>query len=61
MDAFSGSFRDKLGLPKMPDYSGASKSEGIQHTGDKGLIAPAFFLAVWFLPLIGLRNESKTE
>jgi Fe-S-cluster-containing dehydrogenase component len=35
---------EKLGLPSLPDYSSASKSEGLQHTLYKGLIAPAVLL-----------------
>ncbi len=35
---------DKLGMPTLPDYSMASKSEGLQHTIYKGLIAPLVLL-----------------
>lgn len=35
----------KLGLPKLPDHSPASVTEGIQHTLYKGLIAPFALLA----------------
>jgi len=35
---------EKLGLPKLPYHSAASKSEGLQHTLYKGLIAPAALL-----------------
>ncbi len=35
---------EKLGLPLLPDYSNASKSEGLQHSLYKGLIAPAVLL-----------------
>ena len=36
---------EKLGLPKLPDYSNASKTEGIQHTIYKGMIAPIVLFA----------------
>jgi Fe-S-cluster-containing dehydrogenase component len=35
---------EKLGLPKLPDYSTAAVSEGVQHTLYKGLIAPVVLL-----------------
>jgi hypothetical protein len=35
---------EKLGMPSLPDYSKASKSEGLQHTLYKGLIAPLVLL-----------------
>ena len=35
---------DKLGMPSLPDYSKASKSEGLQHTLYRGLIAPLVLL-----------------
>ena len=35
----------KLGLPKLPGYSAAGKSEGLQHTIYKGLYAPIALLA----------------
>ncbi len=34
----------KLGLPEMPETSGASKSETLQHTLYKGLIGPIILL-----------------
>lgn len=36
---------EDLGLPKLPDYSNASKTEGIQHTLYKGMIAPIVLFA----------------
>jgi len=36
---------EKLGLPKLPDYSNASKTEGLQHTLYKGMIAPIVLFA----------------
>jgi Fe-S-cluster-containing dehydrogenase component len=36
---------EKLGLPKMPETSGAAKSETLQHTMYKGMIAPIVLLA----------------
>lgn len=35
---------EKLGLPKLPDYSFAAVSEGMQHTLYKGMIAPLALL-----------------
>ena len=35
---------EKLGLPKMPETSGAARSETLQHTIYKGLIAPIVLL-----------------
>lgn len=35
---------EKLGLPKLPDYSYAAVSEGMQHTLYKGMIAPLALL-----------------
>ncbi len=35
---------EKLGLPKLPDHSFASVSEGMQHTLYKGMIAPVALL-----------------
>lgn len=35
---------EKLGLPKLPDYASAWKSETLQHTLYKGLIAPVALL-----------------
>jgi hypothetical protein len=35
---------DKLGMPKLPETSVASVSEGIQHTLYKGMIAPVAVL-----------------
>ena len=36
---------EDLGLPTLPDYSNASKTEGIQHTLYKGMIAPIVLFA----------------
>jgi Fe-S-cluster-containing dehydrogenase component len=35
---------EKLGLPKLPDYSYAAVSEGMQHTLYKGMLAPLALL-----------------
>jgi Fe-S-cluster-containing dehydrogenase component len=35
---------EKLGMPSLPNYSKASKSEGLQHTLYQGLIAPVVLL-----------------
>jgi hypothetical protein len=35
---------EKLGMPSLPNYSKAGKSEGLQHTLYKGLIAPLVLL-----------------
>lgn len=35
---------EKLGLPKLPDYSYAAVSEGMQHTLYKGMVAPLALL-----------------
>jgi hypothetical protein len=36
---------DKLGLPDLPEKSAASRSEGVQHTLYKGMIAPLLLFA----------------
>lgn len=36
---------DKLGYPELPEQSSAGKSEGLQHTLYKGMIAPAVLFA----------------
>lgn len=36
---------DKLGLPELPEQSAASRSESVQHTLYKGMIAPALLFA----------------
>ena len=36
---------ENLGLPALPDYSNASKTEGLQHTLYKGMIAPIVLFA----------------
>ncbi len=41
----SGVSPDKLGLPKLPERSFTAKSETIQHTLYKGMIAPGVLLA----------------
>jgi Fe-S-cluster-containing dehydrogenase component len=53
---------EKLGLPKMPDYSNASKSENLQHTVYKGLIAPVVLLGgLLFATYRTTKNETKAE
>jgi len=53
----TGIAHDKLGLPKLPDESYASVSEGVQHTLYKGMIAPvALFAGLLFL---ARRNSGK--
>ncbi len=36
---------ENLGLPELPDYSHASKTEGVQHTLYKGMMAPIVLFA----------------
>ena len=49
---------EKLGLPKLPDTSDASRSEGIQHTIYKGLIFPIALLgALTFATYRSSKNE----
>ena len=36
---------EKLGMPKLPEKAFAAKSETIQHTLYKGMIAPGILLA----------------
>ena len=50
---------EKLGLPKLKEYSDASISEGIQHTLYQGLIAPAIVYAG--IAAIAFRNRSKEK
>lgn len=53
---------EKLGLPKLPDHSSASKSEGLQHTLYKGMIAPIVALVgLMFAAHRSVKNEDKTE
>lgn len=53
---------EKLGLPSLPDYSDASKSEGLQHTLYKGLIAPIVLLGgLTFAAYRTAKNEEKTD
>ena len=40
----SGVAFEKLGLPKLPEYSAAQRSETLQHTLYKGLVAPLVLL-----------------
>ncbi len=52
----------KLGLPRMPEYSNASKSEGLQHTLYKSLIAPiVLFGGLAFAAYRTTKNEPKPE
>ncbi len=48
---------EKLGLPKMPERSGAARSETIQHTIYKGLIAPIVLLGG--LAIAAFRSTKK--
>lgn len=50
---------EKLGFPKLKEYSDASISEGIQHTLYQGLIAPAIVYAG--IAAIAFRNRSKEK
>ena len=50
---------EKLGLPNLPEYSYAAKSEKIQHTIYKGMIAPIAIYAV--LTVAAFRNTRKHE
>ncbi len=53
---------DRLGLPKLPEYSSASRSEGLQHTIYKGLIAPIVLLVgLMFAAHRSVKNEEETE
>ena len=53
---------EKLGLPKLPDYSDASISEGIQHTVYKGLIAPgALLVGLLFAAHRSMKNTDTGE
>jgi len=53
---------DRLGLPKLPDHSSGSKSEGLQHTLYKGLIAPvALLVGLMFAAHRSVKNEEETE
>jgi len=53
---------EKLGLPALPDYSDAAKSEGLQHTIYKGLIAPlVLFAGLSFAAYRTTKNEDKSE
>jgi Fe-S-cluster-containing dehydrogenase component len=47
---------DKLGLPKLPEHSQASVSEGVQHTLYQGLILPGIVYVV--LAGIAFKNRS---
>ena len=52
----------KLGLPKLPEYSAGSKSEGLQHALYQGLIAPlVVFGGLMFAAFRSVKNEEKTE
>ena len=52
---------EKLGLPKLPDYSASSKSEGLQHTLYKGLIAPAVLLGGFMFAAYRSTKNDNTE
>ena len=51
---------EKLGLPKLPDHSFASVSEGMQHTLYKGMIAPLALLGgLVVLARRGVKSEDE--
>ena len=50
---------EKLGMPNLPDYSFATKSETVQHTIYKGFIAPVALYAV--LAVFALKHKSKRD
>ncbi|MCP4670733.1 MAG: hydrogenase 2 operon protein HybA [Desulfobacula sp.] len=53
---------ENLGLPKLPDYSNASKTEGLQHTLYKGMIAPiVLFAGLAFTTYKTAKAEDKGE
>ena len=53
---------EKLGMPKLPQYSAASRSEGIQHTLYKGLIAPgALLVGLLFAAHRNMKNQESEE
>ena len=53
---------DRLGLPKLPEYSSASVSEGLIHTVYKGLIAPIVLLVgLMFAAHRSVKNQDETE
>jgi Fe-S-cluster-containing dehydrogenase component len=53
---------EKLGLPKLPDYASAVKSEGIQHTIYKGMIAPIVLLGgLIYATYRSTKKEEKSE
>ncbi len=52
----------KLGLPKLPEYSSGSKSEGLQHALYQGLIGPlVVFGGLLFAAFRSVKNEQKEE
>ncbi len=52
----------KLGLPKLPDHSSASKSEGLQHTIYKGMYAPiALLIGLMFAAHRSVKKEESGE
>jgi Fe-S-cluster-containing dehydrogenase component len=53
---------EKLGMPKLPQHSGASESEGIQHTLYKGMIAPgALLIGLLYAAHRNMKNEEPEE
>ncbi|MBL8246975.1 MAG: hydrogenase 2 operon protein HybA [Candidatus Competibacter sp.] len=53
---------EKLGLPKLPDYSYAAVSEGMQHTLYKGMIAPLALLGgLVFLARRGVKSHDDED
>jgi len=53
---------EKLGLPRLPGYASSAKSETLQHTIYKGLVAPIALLAgLMFAAHRSLKNEDENE
>lgn len=51
-----------LGLPALPDYSSSARSEGLQHTIYKGMIAPVVLLVgLMFAAHRSVKNEDENE
>ena len=58
----SGVPHEKLGLPKLPDYSFAAVSEGMQHTLYKGMIAPLALLGgLVYLARRGVKSHDDED
>ena len=53
---------EKLGLPQLPDYASSEKSESLQHTIYKGMIAPiALLIGLVYAAHRSLKNQSEDE